>query len=72
MKPYHSVAMYNQAIQMLELSRNPHHPPHATLVQRLHSNYHFFNQLLLEIITEITESLFVSKAGTLKCTQNST
>lgn len=27
MKPYHSVAMYNQAVQVLELPRNPHHPP---------------------------------------------
>lgn len=26
MKPYHSVAMYNQAVQALELPRKPHHP----------------------------------------------
>ncbi len=27
MKPYHSVAMYNQAVQVLQLPRSPHHPP---------------------------------------------
>lgn len=27
MKPYHSVAMYNQAVQVPQLPRNPHHPP---------------------------------------------
>ena len=32
MKPYHSVAMYNQAVQALELPRKPHHHPPSQLL----------------------------------------
>lgn len=58
MKSYHSVAMYNQAVQVLELPRSPHHPLLATLVYNFTQTTIFFKQLLCEIITG---SLLVAK-----------
>lgn len=48
MKPYHAVAMYNQAVQALELLRKPpHHPPLQLFFRNFTQTTIFFKRLFV-------------------------